>query len=107
MTSRHLPLYWINLEGSIDRRESLLQELQRAGVRDHTRVPAISPSDLSSFEIISAPGTPALLPTEWACTLSHLTAVRTWRSNELEGTQGTQQKDNILKIYKPQIVHCV
>lgn len=46
-----LPVYWINLDVSRDRRLRLLLELERAKITSHYRVPAVCPDDLSLYDI--------------------------------------------------------
>lgn len=72
-----LPVYWINLESSKHRRESLLKELQRVNITDQQRVAAVSPSQLCSYDIYEPENMAPMIPAEWCCTLSHLKAIWT------------------------------
>ena len=72
-----LPTFWINLEASIKRRESIIKEFARVGATHCTRIAAMEPKDLMQYNIKRPAGLKELLPEEYCCTLSHLKAIHT------------------------------
>ena len=80
---KDLPVYWINLQESCQRREQLLEEFRRHHVNAQTRIEAICPPQLTHFAISSPSGIPEITPKEYCCTLSHLKAIWTaFRNND-------------------------
>ena len=76
-----LPVYWINLDTSLSRRENLLKEMAKTGISDHRRIPAIHPGILHKFHFVLSKIQRDLIPAEWCCTLSHLKAIWTaWKT---------------------------
>lgn len=77
MTSRDLPVYWINLDHSLTRKHNTIKQLEDHNVKQHFRVPAVEPSQLGNYDISKPAMQHLLLPAEWCCTLSHLKAIWT------------------------------
>jgi GR25 family glycosyltransferase involved in LPS biosynthesis len=73
------PVYVINLEKRVDRREAVLKDFSDYGVFDYTFIQAIDPEKNNVYEGISTlqPMTAA----EIACTLSHKKAIKYWLDN--------------------------
>ena len=79
---KKIPIYWINLDRSTDRKISMEKELQNT---NHTRISAIDGTDselMSQYTITGVPN-PAWTVPLLACTCSHLKAIKTAYDNYL------------------------
>lgn len=77
-----IKLYYINMDKSIERNKRFLERMDKFNNYDITRIKAITPNELSNFNIQS----PLLCslfmkPAEFSCTLSHLIAIETSYNN--------------------------
>lgn len=71
------PIYWINLNKSVDRREYFTKELERMHIRRHERVPALDLQSSLSISIHMTSLTRANSHIEYVVMASHLRAMRT------------------------------
>lgn len=53
------------------------KQFEAAGVDRHTRIRAVCPAELHLYDIVVPPHLPAISPSEYCCTLSHLKAIWT------------------------------
>lgn len=73
------PVYIINLSKRVDRRNAILREFLEYGVSDYTFIEGIDPTKENVFEMITV--TRLSKPSEIACTLSHIKAIKYWLEN--------------------------
>lgn len=73
--AEELPVYWINLDKSVDRRQSMILELDK--FTHHTRISATCPEQLCKYDIKSPDGIRNISREEYCCTISHLQAIKT------------------------------
>jgi GR25 family glycosyltransferase involved in LPS biosynthesis len=68
-----IPIYWINLERSIDRKNNFENQLEKYNIANHRRINGIDGKniDLRNYNIIDN-----LTKYELGCTLSHLKAIK-------------------------------
>lgn len=84
------PIYYINLDRSIDRREKIEDQFNKYGVENVTRISAVDGKQLSSMkegtvpELGSYSNSFRMTPRELGCTLSHLKAIKQAYESGLE-----------------------
>ena len=71
-----IPVFWINLETSVERRKYFSAQMQRMGLR-HKRIPGITPKSILTTEVkVDVVPRVEHTPKEISCVISHLLAIR-------------------------------
>jgi len=72
----HIPVFWINLETSVERRQYFAAQMQRMGLR-HKRIVGITPRSVLTAEVkVDLVPRVEHTPKEISCVISHLLAIR-------------------------------
>jgi GR25 family glycosyltransferase involved in LPS biosynthesis len=75
------PIYWINLDKSHERRNSMLGQLNRLNITKHKRISGIDGGKLYTYNCKIPPNNQS--NSELGCLISHITAILTARQDKL------------------------
>lgn len=79
----NIPIYWINLNRSVDRRKNMEQQFKKYGLTNNIRIEAIDKNTLTGKYVSKYYKTP-MSRGQYACSLSHRKAVTTAYENNDE-----------------------